>query len=174
MIFLPLLAACLHRASADVPGNAVACTDEEQCRQQFLAANPNGYFYVNTFPSKGCFTKNGNGYFGTGGTVDEMSTADMPGIQERLWCDIATDVPTYAPSRQPTSSPTQLPTTLAPSKSPTPKPSSSPSTRPSKSPSYYAPSTSVRVDVYLSLRCICHLFFSLAKLISNVIPFFTS
>ena len=129
-----------------MPPNAVVCTTADECRQKFQSINTSGgFFYVNDFPTKGCFIKNNNGYFGTGGTEEEISMTDLPPAQERLWCDIPTDTPTYAPSKQPTSSPTQMPTTS--------KPSTSPSTSPSN-----APSNSVRVSlfaVWLSSLLLC-------------------
>ena len=44
-------------------------------------------FSAGNYPSKGCFKKNGNAYWGTGGSVEEMSIFDLAGVQERIWCD---------------------------------------------------------------------------------------
>lgn len=44
-------------------------------------------FEVGEFPSKGCFSKNGIAYWSTGGTAEEEAREDLPGIQERIWCD---------------------------------------------------------------------------------------
>ncbi|KAL3764631.1 hypothetical protein ACHAW5_001824 [Stephanodiscus triporus] len=76
-------------------GRAV-CT-EEQCRSKFTTMNAagdlTGYFYsYDDIPTKGCFIKNENMYFGTGGTIDEMSDADVDGEQERVWCDATSSI----------------------------------------------------------------------------------
>lgn len=86
---------------------AIACVTEERCRQKFLTMNTGGDFYVGDFPDKGCFMKNGHGYFGTGGTDEEMA-ADLAGVRERIWCERETDPTTY-PTRSPvTKSPTMI------------------------------------------------------------------
>ena len=74
--------------------------------------NLGGHFYENDWPTKGCFLKNTNVYFGTGGTDAQMSETDLPGIQVRISCDeVGTDSPTASPTSQTTDGPTQLPTT---------------------------------------------------------------
>lgn len=69
----------------------VICT-EEQCRDRFTTMNAAGYltgeFYsYGDIPTKGCFIKDENMYFGIGGTIEEMMDSDLNGIQERVWCD---------------------------------------------------------------------------------------
>jgi len=52
-----------------------------------------GYFYsYDDIPTKGCFIKNENMYFGTGGTIDEMSDSDVDGEQERVWCEATSSI----------------------------------------------------------------------------------
>ena len=86
---------------------ATVCTTEEQCRQQFSTMSTSGEFLVGDFPTKGCFSKNGNVYFGIGSVVDEdMAETDLPGTQERIWCiseaevSQSTTVPTMQPSSE--------------------------------------------------------------------------
>mmetsp|Transcript_2783 Transcript_2783/g.5924 ORF Transcript_2783/g.5924 Transcript_2783/m.5924 type:complete len:168 (+) Transcript_2783:148-651(+) len=42
--------------------------------------------YIDEFPTKGCFGKNDKAFFSIG-TEDEMSVDELPGVQERIWCD---------------------------------------------------------------------------------------
>eukprot|EP00581_Thalassiosira_minuscula_P010847 CAMPEP_0183728916 /NCGR_PEP_ID=MMETSP0737-20130205/29245_1 /TAXON_ID=385413 /ORGANISM="Thalassiosira miniscula, Strain CCMP1093" /LENGTH=123 /DNA_ID=CAMNT_0025960987 /DNA_START=302 /DNA_END=673 /DNA_ORIENTATION=+ len=54
-----------------------------------------GYLYVNeSIETKGCFYKNDHGYFGLGGTQEEMSEPDLPGIRTRIWCNADTPIST--------------------------------------------------------------------------------
>ena len=108
------------------------CLTEEECLQKFLTMKTGGRFFVGEYPDKGCFLKNVHGYFGTGGTDEEISKTNLQGTRERIWCDVETEEPTLKPSNKPTDSPTDLPTTEAPSseapssEAPTPNPSYSP------------------------------------------------
>eukprot|EP00571_Detonula_confervacea_P010566 CAMPEP_0172305974 /NCGR_PEP_ID=MMETSP1058-20130122/7162_1 /TAXON_ID=83371 /ORGANISM="Detonula confervacea, Strain CCMP 353" /LENGTH=636 /DNA_ID=CAMNT_0013017739 /DNA_START=51 /DNA_END=1961 /DNA_ORIENTATION=- len=131
MLWLPLLATCINVVSAEsnllrnlegMPDDAVVCLTEEQCQQKFRRINWGGNFYPGDHPTKGCFSKNSHVYFGTGGTVEEMSSTDLAGIQERIWCDGETDAPTSKPSKRPTADTTQKPVTDSPTKQQTPKP----------------------------------------------------
>lgn len=66
------------------------CATELECdtrRQQLDILR----FEVGEFPTKGCFTKNGIAFWSTGGTVEEEMREDLPGIQERIWCDDVED-----------------------------------------------------------------------------------
>ena len=57
--------------------------------------NTGGSFYYGpSYPSQGCFAKNNNVYFGTGGSIDDMSTVDLPGVRTRVWCDASSGSPT--------------------------------------------------------------------------------
>ena len=79
--------------------------------------NTGGSFYYGpSYPSKGCFAKNNNVYFGTGGSIDDMSTVDLPGVRTRLWCDAPVAEVTDSPSGSPI---TDSPTTGSPTNSPT-------------------------------------------------------
>ncbi len=69
----------------------VVCT-KELCRKKFTsmktAGEVTGYFISNSdIPTKGCFVKGDNMYFGTGGTLSEMMISDLTGVNERVWCD---------------------------------------------------------------------------------------
>lgn len=89
-----------------MPASAIVCTTEEQCRQQFsnMATAIGGVFFAGDFPTKGCFMKNGNVYFGSGSMVeDDLAETDLPGSQERIWCNNGIEVsqptvPTMQPS----------------------------------------------------------------------------
>ena len=96
--WLPLSAVCLVsvvteskllRASVVVKENInTVCLNVEQCHHKFLSMDTGGYFYPGTFPSKGCYMKNNNVWFGSGGTDEEMAETELPGILTRVWCDI--------------------------------------------------------------------------------------
>jgi len=142
----------------------VVCLTAQQCEEKFNSLNWDGYFYASdNFPTKGCFSKNNNGnlYFGTGGSVAEMSEANVPGSRERVWCDAQTDqidsvvveeTITDTPSKQPT----LRPVTDSPTEQPTPLPSSSPSAKPTLQPTT---EPTVSIPSYLLL---CVQFLSLA------------
>lgn len=157
----------LRGESALIPASSIVCVTEEQCQQKFLAMNTGGSFSVGEYPYKGCILKNINGFFGTGGTVEEMSVAELSGIPERIWCDAVTVtenliyvMPTIlpvtdSPSTTPTKQPTVIPSvsisfepsnkstsslTLFPSISPSTRTTMEPSYSPSMEPSY-SPST---------------------------------
>jgi len=121
MIVSANLAECrLLRRAREMPENAAVCT-EEQCRQTFLSMNLGGSFYVNDYSTKGCFYKAKHVYFGTGGTVEQISETDLPGVRERLWCHAETNPPTVKPTKQLTANPTRIPVTGGPTKQPTTK-----------------------------------------------------
>ncbi|KAL7530655.1 hypothetical protein ACHAXR_007826 [Thalassiosira sp. AJA248-18] len=64
-----------------------------------------------------------------------MSETDLPGIQERIWCDKETEAPTVEPSKTPTANPTAKPVTDSPTKQPTKKPvTDSPTKQPTQKP----------------------------------------
>jgi hypothetical protein len=74
--------------AADV--EAETCTTQDQCNIKWLELGIESFF-PGTFPMKGCFSKMGvNGvvaYWSEGGTSKEMSTTDLPGVQERITCE---------------------------------------------------------------------------------------
>lgn len=77
--------------STQVPNNAIVCTTAEKCREKYQSASSAKDFnlYIGDYPTKGCFVKNDNLFFGTGGTYQDMSTTtdNLPRNQERIWCD---------------------------------------------------------------------------------------
>ena len=155
------------RGESTIPESNTVCVTEDQCQQKFLAMNTGGRFSVGDYPYKGCVLKNINGFFGTGGTVEEMSVAEFSGTPERIWCDTVTVteiliyvMPTISPvTDSPSHTPTQQPTVIPsvsisfdPSREPTLSftqlPSISPSIGSTMEPSYnpstepsYSPST---------------------------------
>jgi hypothetical protein len=149
-LWLPLSAVCLNsgsteskllRASAkEIPPErileniATVCLSVEQCQSKFLTLDTGGYFYSGNFPSKGCYTKNNNVWFGTGGTYEEMAETDLPGILTRVWCDVEVETLTFAitpnqATNTRTERPTPQPTTQAPIES-LPAPSQPPTPSP--------------------------------------------
>ena len=63
-----------------------ACLTQEECDNMRQELGFNSLF-IGTWPSKGCFYKGDNAFFGEGGTIDEMSKPNLPGIQVRIWCN---------------------------------------------------------------------------------------
>ena len=61
------------------------CMTKDECEEASKALNLEP-FNVGDFPTKGCFQKNGQAFFSSGST-EAMSTDDLPGIQERVYCD---------------------------------------------------------------------------------------
>lgn len=106
LISTVILLICLTTNSVDAEDNTI-CQDESSCRQKFNALNTGGSFYIDVKDgSFGCFTKQNNGFWGSGGSANEISTANLPGEQTRLYCN---DVVDATPS--PSESPTYMPTT---------------------------------------------------------------
>ncbi|KAL3816963.1 hypothetical protein ACHAXA_011751 [Cyclostephanos tholiformis] len=73
------------------------CSTEEGCNARYTimknAGVINGYFYASDdIPTMGCFLKGENVFFGAGGTFEDMIVSDLPGGQERIWCEAATSV----------------------------------------------------------------------------------
>jgi len=61
------------------------CLTESECDK---ARKEGGIdkFLSGVFPTHGCFKKSGKAYWGTGGSSDEVSKKDLPGVQERVYC----------------------------------------------------------------------------------------
>jgi len=83
----------------------LACLTLDDCRSAALSMGVEPqYFYNNSFDTKGCFTKtNPTGVkkaFWSQGTVEQMSTTELTGIQERLMCE-GSPTPT-PPTNKPT------------------------------------------------------------------------
>ena len=127
----------------DDDDNTVVCLTAEQCQAKLSSMNNGGTFYKSTkYNTKGCFSKKNvnHMFFGLGGSIDEMSTNDLPGRQERVRCDapVPVEVVTDSPTLKPV---TERPTTDTPSVQPTNKAiTMSPSKVPSKSPTTNHPS----------------------------------
>jgi hypothetical protein len=101
-----------------------------------------GGFFVGEYPDKGCFLKNVHGYFGTGGTDEEMAVAELSGIRERIWCDMETEEPTSSkPTESPTDVPAEQPETDEPTSMPSSKPTELPTDVPTEQPETDAPTS---------------------------------
>ena len=98
-----------------------ACLTAAECEARGDELNLLEFQSGDALPSKGCFSLRGKLYFGTGGTVEEMSSPELPGARTRVWC------PT-------TSAPTAWPTTFLPTPEPTGKPTKEPTPSPTGSP----------------------------------------
>jgi len=72
--------------SNDEPNGDLACMTQSQCDEKRLKMGI-ATLSAGTYPTKGCFMKNGNAYWGNGGTAGEISRPDLPGVQERIWCN---------------------------------------------------------------------------------------
>lgn len=82
----------------------VACLTLDDCKVAALSMGVEPqYFYNNDFTTKGCFTKtNPTGLkkaFWSQGTVKQMSTTELTGVQERIMCEGSTPTP---PTNKPT------------------------------------------------------------------------
>mmetsp|Transcript_26363 Transcript_26363/g.55240 ORF Transcript_26363/g.55240 Transcript_26363/m.55240 type:complete len:235 (-) Transcript_26363:28-732(-) len=64
------------------------CYTEEACDAKRKELGFTTFYVDSTYPTKGCFYKNDKAFFGTGGTEAAMATEDLPGIQQRIWCDV--------------------------------------------------------------------------------------
>ena len=101
-----ILLICL--TTSVVEGNTI-CQDESSCRQKFNTLQTGGSFYIDVKDGAfGCFTKNNNGFWGNNGSVNDISTSNLPGEQTRLYCNDVTDTTT---TPNPSASPTYMPTT---------------------------------------------------------------
>lgn len=68
--------------------NNTICQDESACRTKFNTLNTGGLFYVDVKDGQfGCVLKGSNGFWNSGGTIEEQSTSELPGSQERLYCN---------------------------------------------------------------------------------------
>merc|ERR1719356_650035 len=67
----------------------VACLTAAECRARSEELGYASFAFISgaNLPSRGCFTKGDKAYFAGGGTAEEVSRADLAGLQERLWCD---------------------------------------------------------------------------------------
>lgn len=73
------------------PSTGGTCITEAECRETSTGLGFES-FVTGTFPTKGCFYKMGakdgkiTTYWSEGGTMEEMSKSELPGIQERIVC----------------------------------------------------------------------------------------
>lgn len=114
------------------------CITVKQCLTKWQSLNNGGDFASDTFPSKGCFTKNNNVFFGMGGTYEEKAAENLPGNLTRVWCDgekeaqaftvfikedaTAAEIPTTSPTSKPTTKKTKVIRTMLPTSASTTKP----------------------------------------------------
>jgi len=84
LLFLLL---CLIATNTNAEDNTI-CQSEAACRTKFNTLNTGGLFYVDVKDGQfGCVLKGSNGFWNTGGTIEEQSTDELPGSQERLFCN---------------------------------------------------------------------------------------
>ena len=66
-------------------GGSVVCRTESQCDEARLREGI-ARFSSGEYPTRGCFRKKGKAFWGRGGSRKEVAEADLPGVQERLYC----------------------------------------------------------------------------------------
>ena len=82
-----ILLLCFIATNTHAEDNTI-CQSESACRTKFNTLNTGGLFYVDVKDGQfGCVLKNNNGFWGNGGTIEEQSTNELPGSQERLFCN---------------------------------------------------------------------------------------
>ena len=100
-----ILLICLTTNTVHAEDNTI-CQTESACRQKFNTLQTGGSFYIDVKDGAfGCFMKGENAFWGSGGSVNDISTANLPGEQTRLYCNDVTDT-TPSPSESPTYMPT--------------------------------------------------------------------
>jgi len=75
----------------DAEHDPIACITRDECDERRSELGIDGFF-VGTYPTKGCFSKNGVAYYSGGGSAEEVSRVDLPGEQERIWCGDSSSV----------------------------------------------------------------------------------
>ena len=63
------------------------CLSEQSCDARRKQLNIASFYSDTTYPSKGCFTKNGIAYWDGGGSLKDRTTADLSGSRKRLYCN---------------------------------------------------------------------------------------
>ena len=78
------------------PISSAVCASQTACNEK---REELGFavYYVGNYPTKGCFSRAGVAYYGTGGTSEQISEADLDDGNERIWCVTTTDSPSKAP-----------------------------------------------------------------------------
>ena len=61
------------------------CLTEAECRVK--ATEMNLPFFVSEHTTKGCYTKNSKVFYSPGGTEEDMSTTELSGVLERVYCE---------------------------------------------------------------------------------------
>lgn len=84
-------------STEETQGISESCLTEDQCKEKFTLMKKanviDGDFYASSeYPTKGCFVKGSNVFFGIGGTDNAMA-ASVPKEQARLLCDGTPDKP---------------------------------------------------------------------------------
>lgn len=73
----------------------VVCLTVKHCHLQWQILNNGGDFASGPFPSKGCFKKNDDIFFGTGGTYEEKLIINLPGNLTRVLCNGEKEAPVF-------------------------------------------------------------------------------
>ena len=63
----------------------VACLTEKDCLAASIEMGIDIFLPSASYQTKGCYTKNGKAFFSPGSKA-EMSTTQLVGVQERIWC----------------------------------------------------------------------------------------
>ena len=105
-------------AAEEVSDEQTACLTEDECKAK--SEEMGMIFESGAFPTKGCYSKNDK-VFWSQGSEEEMISTDLPGVQERVYCDAsAASGGTVAPTTtSPTTTPTSSPSTGTPTSTPT-------------------------------------------------------
>jgi len=61
------------------------CLSEAECRVK--ATEMNLPFFVSDHTTKGCYTKNSKVFYSPGGSEEDMSTTELTGVLERVYCE---------------------------------------------------------------------------------------
>jgi hypothetical protein len=83
--FVAAMAATIRTARSI---SSVPCLTADECNSKRKEMGITGGFYMSgDYQTKGCYYKNDKAFFSPG-TEDQMTTTDLPGIQQRIWCDV--------------------------------------------------------------------------------------
>ncbi|KAL3799013.1 hypothetical protein HJC23_005152 [Cyclotella cryptica] len=78
-------------SNSQIPPGFDFCETAEACNQRRQQLGFTQYTVSPNLPSMGCFSKGNKAYFGTGGSKAEMTQIDLPGAQNRIWCQKTED-----------------------------------------------------------------------------------
>jgi len=62
------------------------CLTQSECEEQQQKKGFD-YFYTGSYGNYGCFSKQGNLYWGIGGTGSQKASSPLIGAKERVWCE---------------------------------------------------------------------------------------